>query len=125
MRAHAIAAHVTALGGHAAAPEPLNALYPGGYHVLGSYDFEWAGRPGRRRHLDPGARVRRFLERLAGSVDHQTLLDECLDAVVQLLDADRGFVLVMDGEDQPFAVNARGHGRALSPPERLEVSTKL
>jgi two-component system nitrogen regulation response regulator GlnG len=66
-----------------------------------------------------------LLERIAMGADRRVIVDECVDAVVEVLGADRGMVLVLDSEGHPFAVNARGHGRALTAREREEVSATV
>ncbi|HLK92857.1 MAG TPA: sigma 54-interacting transcriptional regulator [Polyangia bacterium] len=68
---------------------------------------------------------RRLLERLLSSADRATAVDDCLDGLMDVLDADRGLVLVMDADGTPFALNARGYNRALTPSEREEVSGSI
>ncbi|HXU65477.1 MAG TPA: sigma 54-interacting transcriptional regulator [Polyangia bacterium] len=68
---------------------------------------------------------RRLLERLVSSADRATAVDDCLDGLMDVLDADRGLVLVMDADGVPFALNARGYNRALTPSEREEVSASI
>ena len=66
-----------------------------------------------------------LLERIARGADRRILVDECVDVVVELLEGDRGMVLVLEADGRPFAVNARGHGRALTAGEREEVSATV
>jgi transcriptional regulator with GAF, ATPase, and Fis domain len=73
----------------------------------------------------PGEPWRRLVERLLATVHRRTAVDDFLDGLVELVGADRGLVLVLDPEGVPFAVNARGHARALSPLEREEVSRSI
>lgn len=71
---------------------------------------------------DPWQAVRTLLETFSASLDGATFLDDCLDDLVELLDADRGLILRLGSEGGSFAVNARSQGRALSAIEREEIS---
>jgi two-component system, NtrC family, nitrogen regulation response regulator GlnG len=66
------------------------------------------------------------LEKLLSSVltalDQDAFVDQCLDTLVELFGADRGLILLTDSSGAACVVNARGHDRALSPPEREEIS---
>jgi transcriptional regulator with GAF, ATPase, and Fis domain len=68
---------------------------------------------------------RRLLAKLVSSIDRATAVDDCLDALVDVLEADRGLVLVTDADGEPFALNARGRNRGLTPSERDEVSGSI
>lgn len=76
-------------------------------------------------HAALWACLRRLLDRLVTALDRSAFLDESLDAVVDLLGADRGLVLLTDSSGGACAVNARGPGRALLPIEREEVSRTI
>jgi DNA-binding NtrC family response regulator len=64
--------------------------------------------------------LRALVERLAGG-PRATLLDECLDLLVEFFGADRGLVVQETG-GTTVTINARGQGRSLSAYEREEVS---
>lgn len=66
--------------------------------------------------------MRSLLDRFSSSIDQATLLDDCLDALVELLSADRGLIVLLGDDADTLAINARGQGRALSPRQREEVS---
>lgn len=71
---------------------------------------------------DPWLAVRTLLQTFSASLDGATFLDDCLDVLVELLDADRGLILRLSTDGGSFAVNARSRGRALSAIEREEIS---
>lgn len=63
-----------------------------------------------------------LIERLGRAVEQRTVLDECLDLLIELLGADRGLILLGGPGEAPLPVNARGHKRALREHERTELS---
>jgi anaerobic nitric oxide reductase transcription regulator len=66
--------------------------------------------------------LHRLLERVVTIPDHDRLLDECLDSLLEQLAAERALVLLKDGSGATHVINARGHNRTLSPGEREEIS---
>ena len=67
----------------------------------------------------------RLLERVHAVLDGDSLLDDCLDIVVELLDADRGLSLLSNPDGTLRVINARGHKKALEPLEREEISRTI
>ena len=57
-----------------------------------------------------------------GVLDSEAVMDDCLDILVDLLGADRGLLLLTESDGTTHVVNARGHRKSLSVPEREEVS---
>src|SRR5580692_6886709 len=79
----------------------------------------------RQSSLDPEAMwrtTRHLLDRFFGVIDGDDALDDCLDALVDVLGADRGLLLLTSSDGGTLAVNGRGGGRALTNMEREEVS---
>jgi transcriptional regulator with GAF, ATPase, and Fis domain len=79
----------------------------------------------RQASLDPEAMwrtTRHLLDRFFGVIDGDDALDDCLDALVDVLGADRGLLLLTSSDGGTLAVNGRGGGRALTNMEREEVS---
>jgi transcriptional regulator with GAF, ATPase, and Fis domain len=70
-------------------------------------------------------RMRRLLARLAQASDKKRFLDDCLDAVVDLLGADRGLVVLFHEDGGTQTINARAKGRALDAFEREEISKTI
>jgi transcriptional regulator with GAF, ATPase, and Fis domain len=68
---------------------------------------------------------RELVKRLLASFHRPTVVDDFLDSVLDLIGADRGMILVLDGDGLPFTVNARGRNRALNRTEREEVSQSI
>ena len=68
---------------------------------------------------------RQLLDRLVASSDREAFLNECLDALVELFGAARGLIVVATQGGGHFAINARGHGRTLTPREQEEVSRSI
>src|SRR3954466_14326357 len=68
--------------------------------------------------------LRQLLNRLAGVLDDE-VADECVDIVVDLLGADRGFVLLTASDGSTRVVNARAQSKALLAVEREEISRTL
>jgi transcriptional regulator with GAF, ATPase, and Fis domain len=69
--------------------------------------------------------MRSLLDRLFTVLDADTMLDDALDIVVDLLGADRGILLLRHDDGTLHAINARGHRKALSAAEREEISRTL
>ncbi len=69
--------------------------------------------------------LRALVDRLFASVARDTVVDDSIDIVVELLGADRGLVLIAGEDGVLRAVNARGKKRALSPAEQQEVSRTI
>jgi transcriptional regulator with GAF, ATPase, and Fis domain len=76
-------------------------------------------------HESMWRQMSRLLERVHGATGGDALLDDCLDIVVELLDADRGLTLMAEPAGGLRVINARGHKKALAPPEREEVSKTI
>ncbi len=80
--------------------------------------------------LDPGPTqlweaLAALLDRVTPAAGRETLADDFLDALVEVVGADRGLLLLVPGRGEPVAVNARGVQRALSAVERAELSRTL
>ena len=71
--------------------------------------------------------LQRLVERVAAALEgeSETVVDDCLDIVVELLGADRGLVLLEQEDGTTRVVNARGSRQPLSPSEREEVSRTI
>ena len=69
--------------------------------------------------------MRVLLERVFGVLERDTVLDDCIDILVDIIGADRGLVLLVDESGTPRTVNARGKGKTLGPLEREEISKTL
>jgi transcriptional regulator with GAF, ATPase, and Fis domain len=69
--------------------------------------------------------MRVLLERVFGVLERETVLDDSLDILVDIIGADRGLVLAVDETGTPRTVNARGKGKTLGPLEREEISKTL
>jgi transcriptional regulator with GAF, ATPase, and Fis domain len=79
----------------------------------------------RQATLDPEAMwrtTRHLLDRLFGVIESDDAMDDSLDAVVDVLGADRGLLLLTSSDGGALAINGRGGGRALTTLEREEVS---
>jgi transcriptional regulator with GAF, ATPase, and Fis domain len=68
---------------------------------------------------------RALLERVTTSVNRESFLDDVLDTVVELLDADRGLLLLTNADGATHVINARAKGRALNAYEREEISKTI
>jgi transcriptional regulator with GAF, ATPase, and Fis domain len=68
------------------------------------------------------AATRRLLDGLFGVLESDSVMDDALDVLVELLGADRGLILLTSEAGGTMVVNARGRGHALTPAEREEVS---
>jgi len=73
----------------------------------------------------PRHSIERLLAHVRNAPDRDTLLDVCLDTVVELCGADRGLILLTEGGQTPYVVNARADGRALGWAEREEISRSI
>ena len=69
--------------------------------------------------------TRALLAQLSAAIDRDAVLDECLDVVVELLNADRGMILLGGPGESAVVVNARKQRRPLTDFERQEVSRSL
>jgi transcriptional regulator with GAF, ATPase, and Fis domain len=69
--------------------------------------------------------LQQLVARIGAALEGDSAVDECLDIVVELLDADRGFVLLEQADGASLVVNARGPRRALTAGEREEVSRTI
>src|SRR5688500_6579392 len=69
--------------------------------------------------------MRAMLEREFSVIERDTVHDDSLDILVDVMGADRGLVLVVDQSGTPRTINARGKGKTLGPLEREEVSKTI
>ncbi|HET7540511.1 MAG TPA: sigma 54-interacting transcriptional regulator [Polyangiaceae bacterium] len=69
--------------------------------------------------------MRLLLERLNGTFDSETAMDDCLDLVVELLGADRGLIVVTFEGGSSQTITARKSCMPLSPEQREEISRTL
>src|SRR5262249_40736737 len=69
--------------------------------------------------------MRRLLDRIFGVLESDTVVDDCLDILVDVLGADRGLILLTFADGSTHAVNARGHKKTLSAVEREEISKTI
>lgn len=70
--------------------------------------------------------MRQLLDRVALVFEREeSVIDDCLDIVVDLLGADRGAVLLTSADGTAHIINARAAGRALSTSEREEISRTI
>jgi transcriptional regulator with GAF, ATPase, and Fis domain len=67
----------------------------------------------------------RLVELVHDALEGEAPLDDCLDVVVELLDADRGLIVVSEADGSTRIVNARGQKKALVPAEREEISRTI
>jgi transcriptional regulator with GAF, ATPase, and Fis domain len=67
----------------------------------------------------------RLVELVHGALEGDALLDDCLDIIVDLLDADRGLITATEPDRGMRIINARAHKKALAPIEREEVSRTI
>jgi DNA-binding NtrC family response regulator len=78
-----------------------------------------------RRSLDPDTMwrsMRRLVDRIYGVLDRDSLIDDCLDILVEMLGADRGVILHIAADGSSRVIHARAGGEALSTEEWEEVS---
>jgi transcriptional regulator with GAF, ATPase, and Fis domain len=69
--------------------------------------------------------MRAMLERVFGVLERDTVLDDSLDILVEVIGADRGLVLLIDETGTPRTINARAKGKTLGPLEREEISKSI
>ena len=70
-------------------------------------------------------RARALVARFADAVDGAAFLDDALDAVVEILAADRGLIVLFEEGGARRVINARGAGKALAREEQKEVVGSL
>jgi transcriptional regulator with GAF, ATPase, and Fis domain len=66
--------------------------------------------------------MRQLLDRLFGVFESESVMDDCLDVLVDVLGADRGLILLNNSDGSTLVVNARGQGKSLAVAEREEMS---
>jgi len=66
--------------------------------------------------------MRRLLDRTHDAFGSNSVVDDCLDIIVDLLGADRGLIVLTSSDGGWQVVNARGGKEALGPAERQEAS---
>ncbi|HKO49370.1 MAG TPA: sigma 54-interacting transcriptional regulator [Polyangiaceae bacterium] len=69
--------------------------------------------------------MRLLLERLNGTLDSATAIDDCLDIVVELLGADRGLIVSTFEDGVSHTTTARKACKPLSPEQREEISRTI
>jgi transcriptional regulator with GAF, ATPase, and Fis domain len=69
--------------------------------------------------------MRVLLDRVFGVLERDTVLDDCLDILVEVLGADRGLVLVLDEAGTPRTLHGRGKRKNLDAIEREEISKTM
>jgi len=77
-----------------------------------------AGPLSARRELDHQSMwrtMRHLVDRLFGVLESESVIDDCLDVLVDVLGADRGLILVLHADGGTAVVNARGQGKSLAP----------
>jgi DNA-binding NtrC family response regulator len=95
-----------------------SAAYPPPYAMRLAEDLE----PDVNRLWEATIRV---LSRVRGAGSVHQSLDEAIDAIVEALGADRGFLLVTRGDQYDFVLRARGRAGALSAEEEAEIGRSL
>ncbi len=71
------------------------------------------------------AAMRRLIERVFGVLDRESVFDDCLGIIVELLGADRGQVLIVDHDGTPRTVHAMSPGQRIDAGEREAISKAL
>ncbi|MBI2567634.1 MAG: sigma-54-dependent Fis family transcriptional regulator [Candidatus Schekmanbacteria bacterium] len=66
--------------------------------------------------------LRRFVSRIANALDLDTALEHCLDALIDILGADRGMIWCLTRDGTPYPVHGRRLGRRLDPLEQAQIS---
>ena len=66
--------------------------------------------------------MRRLIDRVYGVLDRDSLIDDCLDILVEMLGADRGLILHTAADGSSRVIHARAGGEALSREEWEEMS---
>jgi transcriptional regulator with GAF, ATPase, and Fis domain len=69
--------------------------------------------------------LRQLVERVGAALEGDSVIDDCLDLVVELLGADRGFVVLEQGDGVTAVIHARGSRKKLAPGEQEEVSRTI
>jgi transcriptional regulator with GAF, ATPase, and Fis domain len=69
--------------------------------------------------------MRSLLDRVFGVLERDTVLDDCLDILVDVLGADRGLVLAIDEAGTPRTIHGRGKRKNLDALEREEISKTM
>jgi transcriptional regulator with GAF, ATPase, and Fis domain len=69
--------------------------------------------------------MRRLLDRVHAATQGESVMDDCLDILVELLGADRGLLLLTTLGGGSWIINARGQKKALSADEREEISRSV
>jgi two-component system, NtrC family, nitrogen regulation response regulator GlnG len=69
--------------------------------------------------------TRLLLDRVFGVLDRESVFEDCLDIIVEILGADRGLVLVVDETGAGRTLLGRSGGRSLSVVEREEISKTI
>jgi DNA-binding NtrC family response regulator len=102
---------------------------PGGHPAISKwYRFDPPLNPAplcTRESLDAEAMwqyLQRLLDRVYGVADSDSLIDDCLDILVELLGADRGLILQTASDGSSRVIHARAQKKTLSPDEWEEVS---
>jgi transcriptional regulator with GAF, ATPase, and Fis domain len=63
-----------------------------------------------------------LLDRVFGALGGDSVMDDCVDILVDILGADRGLILLTRTDGTTQVINARGHKKSLTTVEREEVS---
>jgi transcriptional regulator with GAF, ATPase, and Fis domain len=69
--------------------------------------------------------LRRLVDRVGAALEGDAVIDDCLDLVVELLGADRGLVVLEQGDGVAAVIHARGLRKRLGPGEQEEVSRTI
>jgi len=69
--------------------------------------------------------MRLLLDRLNGTIDSATAMDDCLDIVVELLGADRGLIVLTLESGVFHTITARDASKSLSAEEREKISRTI
>ncbi|MBI2568278.1 MAG: sigma 54-interacting transcriptional regulator [Candidatus Schekmanbacteria bacterium] len=69
--------------------------------------------------------LRQVLARVTQSCEFSRMLDEAVDGLVELFDADRGLIIHVDASGAQTAIQARSRGRNLRAHERAEISKTI
>lgn len=69
--------------------------------------------------------MRMLVDRVFGVLERETVLDDCLDILVELLGADRGLIVAIDEAGTPRAIHGRGNKKNLDALEREEISKTM
>jgi transcriptional regulator with GAF, ATPase, and Fis domain len=69
--------------------------------------------------------LRQLVDQIVTSADDDTVVDQVLTSLVELLGADRGLVLLTDARGATTTINARGRSGPLSAIDRAEISRSV